>query len=67
MSLQTTGSYETESDTYSVSLANDGLCLTLDGLSRYDIESLADLLLLLLYDPQEEYTWQYDFPTNDVH
>ena len=64
--IQTCGSYSGSDDSYSVSIANDGLCFTLDGLSRSDVESIGDLALCLLFDEREPPTWHYDFEPNDV-
>ncbi len=65
--LQTSGSYDGISDLYTVSLSNDKLCVTLDGLSYKDIESLADLSFCLLYREGEPFTWHNDWETNDVY
>jgi hypothetical protein len=64
--LQTSGSYDAAADLYSVSLANENLCVTLDGLSYHDVESLADLAFCLLYKEGEPFTWHSEFEPNDV-
>ena len=65
--LQTSGSYDGLTDAYSVSIAHGELCLTLDGLSYRDVESLADLAYCLLYRDDEPYTWHNEFEPNDVY
>ena len=65
--LQTCGSYDGASDLYTVSLSNENLCVTLDGLSYHDVESLTDLAYSLLYRDGEPYTWSNEFEPNDVY
>ena len=67
MTIQSCGSYDEKWDWYSISLAQGDLCLTFDGLSRQDIESLADLAMCLLYRDGEPYTWSSEFEPNDVY
>jgi hypothetical protein len=65
--LQTCGSYDGLTDAYSISLATDKLCVTIDGLSYHDVESLADLAYCLLYRDGEPFTWHNEFEPNDVY
>jgi len=66
--IQTTGSYDEKWGFYSMTLANDGIGVTLDGLSRHDVETVADLALSLLFcdEEAEQYTWHAEFEPNDV-
>jgi hypothetical protein len=65
--LQTSGSYDGASDFYTVSLSNENLCVTLDGLSYHDVEALADLAYCLLYREGEPFTWHNEYEPNDVY
>ena len=65
--LQTSGFYDANDDVYSVSFAQGSLCVTLDGLSYHDVESLADLAFCLLYKEGEPFTWHSEFEPNDVY
>jgi hypothetical protein len=65
--LQTSGSYDGISDLYTVSLSNENLSVTLDGLSYQDVESLADLAFCLLYREGEPFTWHNELQPNDVY
>lgn len=65
MTIETTGSYDGEF--YSLTICGDSHCTTLEGLTRKDVEEIADLSLCLLFDEREEYTWHTDFQPNDVY
>jgi hypothetical protein len=52
---------------YSISLAGGTKCVTLEGLSRAEIEDLADLCMCLLFDEEQPYTWHYEIEPNDVY
>jgi hypothetical protein len=41
--------------------------VTLEGLSRAEIEDLADLCMCLLFDEEEPYSWNYDLCPNDIY
>ena len=65
--LHTSGSYDGTSGLYTVSLSNENLCVTLDGLSYQDVESLADLAFCLLYRDGEPFTWNNELQPNDIY
>jgi hypothetical protein len=65
--LHTSGSYDGTSDLYTVSLSNENLCVTLDGLSYQDVESLADLAFCLLYRDGEPFTTTKELQPNDIY
>ena len=64
--IQTCGSYDEATDSYTVTVANEGIGLTLESLTRHEVESLADLALCLLFSDEDEYTWHHEFEPNDV-
>ena len=67
MTMQTCGSYDPTLGDYSISLAGGTKCVTLEGLSRAEIEDLADLCMCLLFDEEQPYTWHYEIEPNDVY
>jgi hypothetical protein len=64
--IQTTGSYDSAADSYTMTVANDGIGMTLEALSRHEVEEIADLALSLLFCDGESYTWHSEFEPNDV-
>ena len=65
--IQTTGSHDQLSDLFTMSICNNDFCTTLEGLSRDDVEQIADLALCLLFKEGEPYTWSSEFEPNDVY
>jgi hypothetical protein len=66
MRLQSTGSYDGETGEYSLTVANDNICFTLEPLDHRELEDLAHCIMLLLTCEEEDYTWHYEFQPNDV-
>jgi hypothetical protein len=66
MRLQSTGSYDANTGEYSLTVATDKICFSLEPLERHELESLADCIMLILYSEDEEYTWHHEFQPNDV-
>jgi hypothetical protein len=64
--IQTTGSHDGLSDLFTMSICCDEFCTTLEGLSRDEVEQIADLALCLLFKKGEPYTWHSEFEPNDV-
>lgn len=64
--IQTSGSFDPTLDDYAFSICKDKLAITFEGLSRKEVEDLADLFMCLLYNEDDEYTWHHDFEPNDV-
>lgn len=65
--IQSCGSYNSEDDYYSFSVAKGDLVISMEGLTFHEVESLADLFLCLLYREGEPYTWHSEFEPNDVY
>jgi hypothetical protein len=65
--IQTTGSRDGLSDLFTMSICCNDFCTTLEGLSRSEVEEIADLALALLFTEGESYTWHSEFEPNDVY
>ena len=65
--IQTCGSHDATDDMFSLSIADTKIAVTFDGLDREDLENIADLCHLLLYQKDSPVTWHSHFEPNDSY